>query len=72
MSLWPSNSGLSYSSGNDNDDSYTGEQKVRIGPMPLFPFVFTIKNNVSALLAGYACRVAAIAASVTFVIVFLV
>ena len=53
----------------DNDDSYTEEQKVGLGNAPI-PFVLPIKNNVSRPIWQVMLSGAAIAASVTFVIVF--
>ena len=53
----------------DNDDSYTEGQKVGLGNAPI-PFVLPIKNNVSRPVWQVMLSGVAIAASVTFVIIF--
>ncbi|MDE8601920.1 sigma-E factor negative regulatory protein [Marinomonas sp. RSW2] len=53
----------------DNDDTDTEKQKVRLGNAPI-PFVVPIKNNASRPVWQVMLSGVAIAASVTFVIIF--
>ncbi|MFT4573222.1 sigma-E factor negative regulatory protein [Marinomonas primoryensis] len=53
----------------DNDDSYTEEQKIKLDNVPI-PFVLPTKNNASRPVWHVMLSSVAVAASVTFVVIF--